>query len=100
MIFTLAATRKFRDSLTGRKQAIHLCLVLWDECAHPFGRRDRVDTVECKTNPDRVNAAPVEGFRSLYPQGDNYVVSPSLKQLYRIRRGELVFTVCTTKDLS
>ena len=26
---TLAATRKFRDSLTGRKQAIHLCPVLW-----------------------------------------------------------------------
>lgn len=62
--------------------------------------RDRVDTVECKINPDRVNAAPVEAFRRLYPQGDNYVVSPSVKQLYRIRRGGLVFTVCTTKHLS
>jgi len=34
---TLAATRKFRDSRTGRKQAIHLCPVLWEECAEPFG---------------------------------------------------------------
>jgi len=37
---TLAATRKFRDSLTGRKQAIHLCPVLWEECGEPFGVRD------------------------------------------------------------
>jgi len=28
---TLAATRKFSDSLTGRKYAIHLCPVLWEE---------------------------------------------------------------------
>ena len=34
---TLAATRKFRDSLAGRKQSIHLCPVLWEECADPFG---------------------------------------------------------------
>lgn len=37
---TLAATGKFRDSLTGRKLAIHLCPVLWEECAEPFGRAD------------------------------------------------------------
>jgi uncharacterized protein len=29
---TLAATRKFRDSLTGRKTSIHLPPVLWTEC--------------------------------------------------------------------
>ena len=33
----LAATSKFRDSLTGRKEAVHLCPVLWEECADPFG---------------------------------------------------------------
>ena len=37
---TLAATRKFRDSLTGRKQAIHLSPVLWEEGAAPFGIND------------------------------------------------------------
>ena len=37
---TLAATRKFRDSLTGRKESVHLCPVLWEECAEPFGVGD------------------------------------------------------------
>ena len=35
---TLAATGKFRDSLTGRKVPVHLCPVLWEECAEPFQR--------------------------------------------------------------
>jgi len=37
---TLAATGKFRDSLTGRKRAVHLCPVLWEECADAFGIAD------------------------------------------------------------
>ena len=34
---TLAATGKFRDSLAGRKASVHLCPVLWEECAGGFG---------------------------------------------------------------
>jgi len=37
---TLSATRKFSDSLTGRKRSIHLCPVLWEECEQPFGVPD------------------------------------------------------------
>jgi len=37
---TLAATRKFRDSLTGRKWSVYLCPVLWDECRAAFKVRD------------------------------------------------------------
>lgn len=37
---TLAATRKFRDSLTGRKQAIYLPPVLWSECTDDFDIKD------------------------------------------------------------
>jgi len=37
---TLAATRKFRDSLTGRKWSVYLCPVLWDECRTAFGIKD------------------------------------------------------------
>jgi predicted AAA+ superfamily ATPase len=37
---TLAATRKFRDSLTGRKHSIHLRPVLWNECVTDFNIRD------------------------------------------------------------
>lgn len=61
---------------------------------------DRVDAVECKINPDRLNTASVKAFRELYPTGNNYVVSPFVKQPYRMRRGELIFTVCTAGDLA
>ncbi len=33
---TLAATHKFRDSLTGRKHTIYLPPILWNECAEVF----------------------------------------------------------------
>ena len=61
---------------------------------------DRVDVVECKMNPDRLSTAAIDAFRGLYPEGDNYVVSPVVKTPYRIRRGGRVFTICTTKALS
>lgn len=37
---TLEATKKFRDSLTGRKQMIYLPPVLWRECVEEFGVKD------------------------------------------------------------
>ncbi len=61
--------------------------------------RDRVDVMECKINPDKLDAKPVEVFRGLYPKGENYVVSPVVKKPYKVRRGDLVFTVCTTRDI-
>lgn len=60
--------------------------------------RNRLDLVECKINPDRLNTPVMDAFRSLYPAGDNYVVSPAVKKPYQIRRGDQVFTVCTTRD--
>ncbi len=40
---TLAATKKFRDSLTGRKTQLFLPPVLWNECLNDFGISD-IDT--------------------------------------------------------
>lgn len=37
---TLAATGKFRDSLSGRKVSLHLCPVLWQECPDWLGAAD------------------------------------------------------------
>ena len=37
---TLAAAGKFRDTLAGRKVALQLFPVLWEECADPFGMPD------------------------------------------------------------
>lgn len=61
--------------------------------------RDRVDVLECKINPDRIDEKPVEVFRDLYPEGNNYIVSPGVKNPYRIRKGKLIFTACSAKDL-
>jgi len=61
--------------------------------------RDRADVVECKINPDRLDAAPVEAFRALYPGGDNYVVSPAVKTPASVRHGKLVFRVVDTAGL-
>jgi len=62
--------------------------------------RDRVDVMECKINPDKLNAKPVEVFRNSYPQGKNYIVSPAVRKPYQVRRDELVFTVCSTRYLA
>lgn len=40
--------------------------------------RDTVDVIECKWNHEAFNAGALKVFRSLYPQGKNYVVSPSI----------------------
>ena len=60
--------------------------------------RGRVDVVECKINPDKLDASPVAAFRDLYPDGDNYVVSPAVKTPTLMRRGHLVFKALDTKD--
>jgi len=36
---TLAATKKFRDTLTGRKHTIYLSPVLWTECTDTFNNK-------------------------------------------------------------
>ncbi len=61
--------------------------------------RDRIDVMECKINPDKLDAKSIESFRSLYPNGDNYIVSPAVKKTYRVRRGELVFNACSIRDI-
>jgi len=61
--------------------------------------RDRIDVLACKINPDKLDTKATEAFRALYPQGENYLVSPAVKKPYRLRRNGLVFTACSTGDL-
>lgn len=60
--------------------------------------RDRVDAVECKINPEKLDAKPVGAFRSLHPGGENIVISPAVSKPYKFRRGGLVFTACNTNN--
>ena len=59
----------------------------------------RVDLVECKINPDDVEAKAIDAFRARCPEGNDYVVSPGVRQPYRIRRGGRVLKVCGAAHL-
>jgi predicted AAA+ superfamily ATPase len=51
--------------------------------------RQRADAIECKMNPDHFDPAHLTVFRTLYPEGNNYVVSPQVKTSYQRRYGKL-----------
>ncbi|EKD26336.1 MAG: hypothetical protein ACD_79C01248G0001 [uncultured bacterium] len=42
--------------------------------------RDEVDVYECKWNPNNFNSKSLTIFRSFYPKGNNYIVSPVTEQ--------------------
>ena len=52
-------------------------------------KKDTVDAIEAKFNPDAVNLKNFTAFRTLYPHGENYVISPMVKTGFRRRYGEL-----------
>ena len=47
-----------------------------------------VDALECKINPDHLNRSALRAFRSLYPEGRNYIVSPAVGQHYSTREDD------------
>jgi hypothetical protein len=56
-------------------------------------RGRRVDAVECKMNPDRLDFESLRVFRDAYPQGDNYVVSPGVAEPHERRLDRFVVRV-------
>jgi hypothetical protein len=61
---------------------------------------ESVDAVECKFNPDRLDAAPLHAFRADYPKGRNYVVSPVVKAPYVREHRGLGISYCGFDGLS
>ena len=61
---------------------------------------ERVDVVECKINPDHAKLSAIRAFRKIYPEGRNFVVSPSVKRAYTTRWQKYPCTVCDTRDLA
>lgn len=61
--------------------------------------RDKVDVIECKWNSNAFDSAALEVFRSYYPKGRNYLVSPSGAQAYTKRFGSHEVRVCTPSEL-
>jgi len=62
-------------------------------------RRDQVDAIECKWDPGAFDSAALKLFRSYYPQGRNFLVTPSGDPAYSKRYGNLEVRICTPTDL-
>lgn len=62
-------------------------------------RRDQVDAIECKWNPDAFDGTALQVFRSYYPEGHNFLVSPAGAPGYAKRFGALDVRVCTPAEL-
>ncbi len=62
-------------------------------------RRDEVDALECKWDQSAFDPSALKFFRTFYPQGRNYLVTPSGDPAYSRRFGDLDIQVCTPTDL-
>ena len=62
-------------------------------------RRDEVDAIECKWDPGAFDSSVLQIFRSYYPKGRNYLVTPSGDPAYRQQFGSLEIRVCTPSEL-
>jgi hypothetical protein len=62
-------------------------------------RRDEVDAIECKWDPGAFDSSSLKVFRSCYPKGRNYLLTPSGDPAYTKRYGQLNVRICTPSDL-
>jgi uncharacterized protein len=52
---------------------------------------NKLDAIECKINPDNLTIKNLKAFRSLYPEGKNFCISPYIKQPYQqIKEGFII----------
>jgi predicted AAA+ superfamily ATPase len=62
-------------------------------------RRDEVDAIECKWNPDQFSSDALKIFRSFYNRGNNYLVCPISAPGYRKRVSDMEIQVCNPEGL-
>ena len=62
--------------------------------------RDEVDVIECKWNSAAFDSAALAIFRSHYPKGRNYLVSPSGTPGYTKRFGSHEVRVCNPSEIT
>lgn len=58
-------------------------------------RANRCHAIECKISPNHFEPKSLFVFRSHYPHGDNFVISPSLKIPYKHQYNNLTVTFCS-----
>ncbi|HSA11376.1 MAG TPA: ATP-binding protein [Candidatus Paceibacterota bacterium] len=62
-------------------------------------RRDAVDAIECKWDASSFESSALKLFRSYYPKGRNYLVTPSADQAYDKHYGNLAVHICTPMEI-
>jgi predicted AAA+ superfamily ATPase len=62
-------------------------------------RREQVDAIECKWDPGAFDSSALKLFRSFYPKGRNFLVTPSGDPAYTKRYGNLSVRICTPTEL-
>lgn len=62
-------------------------------------RRDEVDAIECKWDPGAFDVSSLRVFRSHYPMGRNFLVTPSGTPAYTKKFGGIEVRICTPSDL-
>ena len=62
-------------------------------------QENMADTFEAKISPDAFDAKALRAFRKLHPNGNNYVVCPTVEDPYPIRRAGFDILVCSTQHL-
>jgi hypothetical protein len=61
--------------------------------------RDEVDAIECKWDPGTFDPSALQLFRTWYPKGRNYLVTPSGKPAYNKLYSGMEVRICTPFEL-
>ena len=61
--------------------------------------RDQVDAIECKWNPGAFDSTALKLFRTYYPNGRNFLVTPSGDPAYTKHYGNMAVRICTPTAL-
>jgi uncharacterized protein len=51
---------------------------------------NEVDVIECKINPDALSIKTLKSFRNEYSEGQNYCISPYVKEHYQLLKEDLI----------
>lgn len=61
--------------------------------------RDEIDAIECKWDPSSFDPSALRTFRSYYPQGRNYLMTPSGEPSWLKTYGGMEVRICTPSHL-
>jgi uncharacterized protein len=58
----------------------------------------RIDIIECKMNADKINTNTIKTFRSIYPEGKNFLLSPYADKSYSILKDKIEIQITDIND--